>query len=256
MNSGRRNKKALVFFTLHPSVEAARKNLHGNKFKNLSLFNCFVNNTLNVISRAKESADFDLIVSSDSPSIKEKLNTSDKLNFLFLNQSGETFEERYNGTLEETFKLGYEKVVIIGNDCLQLNSGLINETFNKLDETDTVLGPAGDGGFYIAGMNFFNPNLFKNVRWYTSNVLNDIRLNLQKCNINCYYLPSFTDIDNKDDLIDFFSDEASISTPIYFLLIRIYFPEFLIFAMLIESNRKLYSGFKLKTIQKPPPTIL
>ena len=67
-------------------------------------------------------------------------------------QTGESLGDKMKAAFDEIFKLGYNKIMIIGSDCLQLKSAIINAGFCLLDEEDTVIGPAKDGGYYLLGM--------------------------------------------------------------------------------------------------------
>ncbi len=62
--------------------------------------------------------------------------------------------------LENLKSLGYDQVVIIGTDCLELTSKIINNAFIALNSSDYVLGPANDGGYYLLGLTELNDVLF------------------------------------------------------------------------------------------------
>jgi rSAM/selenodomain-associated transferase 1 len=69
--------------------------------------------------------------------------------------------QRMQQAFENVFSIGYEKVVIIGSDCYELTSVIINTAFDVLDQHDLVIGPAHDEGYYLLGMKKLHPLLFK-----------------------------------------------------------------------------------------------
>ncbi len=70
--------------------------------------------------------------------------------------------ERMKEAFEQGFEDDYEKIVIIGSDCLELSVSILENAFKELDHHETVIGPAKDGGYYLLGMNKFIPQLFEN----------------------------------------------------------------------------------------------
>lgn len=71
---------------------------------------------------------------------------------------------------QHNFNQGFQKVVIIGSDLLDINSKIIETAFQLLEKNDVVIGPAEDGGYYLLGMNHCIPELFQNIDWSTEKV--------------------------------------------------------------------------------------
>jgi len=88
-------------------------------------------------------------------------------------QDGETLGERMENAFTELFSNQANKVVIIGSDCPELNSDIINQSFEILDKKDLAIGPAKDGGYYLLGIKKPLPFLFKNKEWSTDSVFED-----------------------------------------------------------------------------------
>jgi rSAM/selenodomain-associated transferase 1 len=97
------------------------------------------------------------------------------------------------------FKNEFEKVVIMGTDLLDIYSNVIENAFEHLDDHDVVIGPAEDGGYYLLGMNHFIPEVFEDVEWSTSKVL-DQTLNKLK-HKSVMLLDEKNDIDYKEDAL-------------------------------------------------------
>jgi len=115
-------------------------------------------------------------------------------------QKGAGLGERMQHAFLNSFKNGYNKVVIIGSDIYELHSYHIDEAFKKLDANDVVIGPAKDGGYYLLAMKTLHPKLFKNKDWGTTTVLKDTMQNLSKANV--HLLEELNDIDRIEDIQD------------------------------------------------------
>ena len=102
-----------------------------------------------------------------------------KKDFILRKQKGKNLGERMYTALKESRKVGFERIVIIGTDCLTLTTDDINRAFQKLQAFDCVLGPSQDGGYYLIGLNDSIKDLFYHVPWSTADVL---RLTLERIN--------------------------------------------------------------------------
>ena len=92
-----------------------------------------------------------------------------------------------------------KKVIIIGTDCAEITTSLINEAFVSIETHDFVLGPAVDGGFYLLGMNKFYPEIFHQIEWSTGTVFSTIVHKMNALNKSIDILPALNDIDTFED---------------------------------------------------------
>lgn len=115
-------------------------------------------------------------------------------------QHGDDLGEKMKQAFEESFKSGYESVCIIGTDCLELTENILFEAFQSLEHSDTVIGPAADGGYYLLGMNRFIPQVFDHKNWSTNTVCTDTIDDLKKLQVSYQLLPSLHDVDTASDL--------------------------------------------------------
>ena len=115
-------------------------------------------------------------------------------------QKGSDLGERMYHAFEYTFLNKYQKVIIIGSDCIDLSASVIEDAYMLLDNTDVVIGPAKDGGYYLLGMKSLHQCLFKNVSWSTSQVLKQTLSICRSQHLNYSLLPTLTDIDVENDL--------------------------------------------------------
>jgi uncharacterized protein len=108
--------------------------------------------------------------------------------------------EKMLGAFEDAFNQGAEKMVIIGSDCPQITSEIIEKAFDALGKYDVVMGPAKDGGYYLLGMKCPLPMLFRNKEWSTDTVLADTVLDLIDMGLTHFRLKELSDLDTIYDL--------------------------------------------------------
>ena len=122
-------------------------------------------------------------------------------------QSGDSLGSRLQAAFDHAFHKGASRVVTIGSDCPSLPPSLLSQALEALSESDVVLGPATDGGYYLIGLanqgsgNDRYRTLFKDIAWSTETVyeqtldaIDDVRLTLME-------LPEWSDVDQPADLL-------------------------------------------------------
>lgn len=92
------------------------------------------------------------------------------------------------------------KILIIGTDCPFLTKEIILNAYQSLEQSDFVIGPARDGGYYLLGMKEFSPYLFHSIPWSTKDVLSLTMNVIQNHNKTVTLLEELYDIDAIDDL--------------------------------------------------------
>ncbi|HSL91141.1 MAG TPA: TIGR04282 family arsenosugar biosynthesis glycosyltransferase [Candidatus Limnocylindrales bacterium] len=121
--------------------------------------------------------------------------------FLLREQAAGDLGERMARAAEEAFAGGARRVVLIGADCPALSAARIRTAFGELaDAADAVFGPAGDGGFYLAGLNGPAPSLFRGIEWSTPTVLASVLSRCRRSGMTYALLPVESDVDTGDDL--------------------------------------------------------
>lgn len=119
-------------------------------------------------------------------------------------QTAYQIESDLGGRMQNAFELlfdkGYEHIVIIGSDCYELTSAIIEDAFNKLETSEVVIGPAKDGGYYLLGLSNPIPALFRGIVWSTDSVFTSTVEVLNSLAISYATTPVLSDIDTEDDL--------------------------------------------------------
>lgn len=114
-------------------------------------------------------------------------------------QKGHTLGEKMSTAFDEAFDSN-NKVVLIGSDCYELTSKIIESAFVMLEDHDVVVGPAKDGGFYLIGMKEYLPQLFQDKEYSNNHVLKDLLATAEELELEVYQLPTLSDIDVLADL--------------------------------------------------------
>ena len=106
------------------------------------------------------------------------------------------------------------KVVIIGADCPLLDSAIVSTAFDLLDQAPVAIAPSRDGGYCLIAMNDQLgevPDLFTDVNWGTSTVLEQTLEHLKRQKIDYRLLEPLNDVDEIADLVELQSDLESQS---------------------------------------------
>ena len=117
-------------------------------------------------------------------------------------QVGRTFGERLTAAMAHTFGLGYEQLIVIGNDCPQLSSGQLRHALQLLTSADAVLGPATDGGVYLLGIRraFFDAQALRGLPWQTGKLGQALARRLEEASARLHILRPLADVDTAQDL--------------------------------------------------------
>lgn len=190
-----RSNRALLIFTRNPEPGKCKTRLAatiGEKAA-LEIYDFLLRHTAN-LSKSLEGMDKYVYFS-------EYLgdgSTWDPACFEYRLQEGTNLGERMEKALRETFAAGYTRVVLIGSDLYDLATEDLVEAFRQLDRHEVVLGPAGDGGYYLVGLRQLLPGLFQNKQWGTQTVLKDTLADLR--GTDTHLLPVRNDVDRYEDI--------------------------------------------------------
>lgn len=126
----------------------------------------------------------------------------DDSQYKLLIQKGKSLGERMSNAFEKAFETGYEKVVIIGSDSIEISEKHLNDAFKQLDDHDYVIGPAKDGGYYLLGMKEPSPLFFEGKKYGHDKVLKELLEEVAKTQKEFSLLDELSDIDTFQDLKD------------------------------------------------------
>ena len=141
----------------------------------------------------------------------EKIQVSDAWSDLLyvkqLQDSGD-LGQRMHHAFATAFRMGAEKVVIIGSDCPTLDGIILQSAFEALDHHDFVLGPTPDGGYYLLGMKYLEASLFEGIAWSTGTVKETTLLKIKSLQKSCGLTPMLSDIDTESDWNNYLNDKT------------------------------------------------
>ncbi|MBD1392936.1 TIGR04282 family arsenosugar biosynthesis glycosyltransferase [Mucilaginibacter sp. ZB1P21] len=115
-------------------------------------------------------------------------------------QFGEDLGARMSNAFKELFDQGFERVMIIGSDCYQLQTDILEKAIAALTGNDIVIGPTFDGGYYLLGANRYVPELFTDKAWSTDQVTNQTIATVNRLELTYNLLLKLHDVDEAADL--------------------------------------------------------
>ncbi|ACY17076.1 TIGR04282 family arsenosugar biosynthesis glycosyltransferase [Haliangium ochraceum] len=93
-----------------------------------------------------------------------------------------------------------ERVLVIGSDLPGLPLALLRAARDALARDDAVLGPSGDGGFYLIGLRRCPPDLLAGLPWSAPQTYAACAARLSERGLRVARLAEFDDVDEIDDL--------------------------------------------------------
>jgi len=108
--------------------------------------------------------------------------------------------EKMSHAFRAGFDDGFIPIVIIGSDCLQLRRDHIERAFLLLKNSDVVIGPSRDGGYYLLGMNAYQPVVFAGKSWSQPTLYAETIGTLKQQHLSYTELEMLNDIDTIEDL--------------------------------------------------------
>lgn len=108
---------------------------------------------------------------------------------------GKDFGEQVATAFHIAFESGFRKVIFMTDSCPDLNIDHIKEAFNCLKMIEFCIGPSGDGGIYLMGMNYLEPRIFENKDWHSSSVCKAIIRDIGNCKKALYKLPVLSSLE-------------------------------------------------------------
>jgi len=115
------------------------------------------------------------------------------------NQVGSTFGEKITHSIQQIFAKGFEKVIVVGNDCIALKAQHLLQAERDLQIYDLVIGSDNSGGAYLIGVtkSKFKTAPFQTIPWQTKNVFSALQT---LRNIRAIaFLPSLNDCNSASD---------------------------------------------------------
>lgn len=165
------------------------------------LYECLLQDTLNSVRTIATQTNLTPAIAF-SPNHEDAYFQQLAPDFMLLPQTGDTLSQRLDNVLTGCLQNGYAQVAAINSDSPALPPAYLAQAFAELDkpETDLVLGPVSDGGYYLIGWKRpLSPTVLR-VQMSTPHVLSDTLQVAADLNLNTVLLPTWHDIDEIEDL--------------------------------------------------------
>ncbi len=193
------NKVSLIVFVRYPQKGKVKTRLAatiGNS-KATEIYKAAAENIINEIKTVPNCNKYIFYsIKEEKDLIKKWLGKG----FYYVHQEGNDLGERMRNAFRIVLGHGAEKVIILGTDIPEITSDTISNAITVLENSDTVIGPSNDGGYYLLGMKKFHPNLFENIEYSTSTVLKETINKIKSAQLKNSTLDILHDIDVEDDL--------------------------------------------------------
>jgi glycosyltransferase A (GT-A) superfamily protein (DUF2064 family) len=109
-------------------------------------------------------------------------------------QAAGTRGERLADAFGNAFARGYDRVVLVTGETMEMGQAHIVEAFESLLENEVVIGPSEEGGYYLLGMRQYKPELFEGKEWNGEDVFLDMMLDLQRSNTSYRLLDTLPEV--------------------------------------------------------------
>lgn len=173
-----------------------------------NLYKCFVSDLIGTLEKKR----YTFKIAFYPPGSDEKIISWLGPEHSYITQIGKNLGERMKNAFKETFFKGFNEVLIVGTDIPALTPSLIEKAFKALNNSDAVIGPCYDGGYYLIGFRkeMFLSDIFKGIQWSTERVFKDTMGVFTKKAYKVYVLPKLRDIDRIEDLRTFYKESKKM----------------------------------------------
>lgn len=194
------NKNKLLIFTKSPILGEVKTRLQPeySQEQSLKVHTRLLLNTLELSNKLNE-LDIELCCAPDRTS-SFFLECEKNYPISLSNQEGEGLGERMAFSMSVALQT-YEKVIVIGTDCPDINESYLRDAFDALNELDVVIGPADDGGYILLGLKKFSMELFTGIPWSTDKVYFQTKNILENLSLSYKELGIMHDLDRPEDLL-------------------------------------------------------
>jgi uncharacterized protein len=117
-------------------------------------------------------------------------------------QSGETLGDRLHAAAGRMWSQGYRSVCFVGSDCPWMARSTLEQACGALaGGIDVVLGPAHDGGYYLAGCGRRGEVIFDARDWSLPTLFEETMRIIHDTQLDYRILPPLGDVDSLDDYL-------------------------------------------------------
>jgi uncharacterized protein len=195
-------KMTMLLFVKYPTPGKVKTRLAKDigEYSATEAYRYFVNDTLNILSQLS----IPTIICYSPDALLTDYQTWLGDHQTYLKQEGNELGSRLDNSFKSAFNMGYQKVLVMGSDSPDIPASTLSTAIQKLNTSDTVIGPTTDGGYYLLGLTKqgYTRDLFSDIEWSTEHVFNQTKDKIEKQNLSVSQLPLWSDIDELTDLTE------------------------------------------------------
>lgn len=115
----------------------------------------------------------------------------------FMAQGDGDLGQRLKRATSQAFDDGYQKVAVMGTGCVHCGSRWINTAFSQTTPMRCIIGPSGDGGYYLLATAKKSEGLFHNIPWSSENTLSKTEQAASAIDLTVLRLPQLVNIEDE-----------------------------------------------------------
>ncbi|MCR8968568.1 TIGR04282 family arsenosugar biosynthesis glycosyltransferase [Facklamia sp. 7083-14-GEN3] len=115
--------------------------------------------------------------------------------------------ERMSRAMQQIFNRGYDKVLLLGCDLVDIKQSLIEQVIKMLDHEDVVLAPTLDGGYGIIASRQFSKSLFDLENYSHDEVCQRTINKLSEAKLSYALTETIRDLDTREDVVRYLSGD-------------------------------------------------
>jgi rSAM/selenodomain-associated transferase 1 len=194
------DKRCVILFVKLPEKGQVKSRLAQRMDEDLvlRLYENMVLDTIDTLTRGR----FPFRICFTPPGARDRIMEWLGQGYRALPQTGDDLGARMENAFERVFSEDVEDALLIGSDIPGLTAEVMDEAFTALLKNEAVIGPAGDGGYYLIGFKkrSFEPVIFHDMVWSTKTVFRETMDKLHDASLKVHVLPELTDVDTVEDL--------------------------------------------------------
>ncbi len=162
----------------------------------VELYRCLLDDTM---ALARSLGDVDVAIMCPASDV-EDLSRAVGDSIPIVAQSGDGLAAGLTSVFAHFTAAGHRRVVAFNSDSPHLPASVLKSAFRALAQSDVVVGPTHDGGYYLVGATASHPGLFSGDGLGTTNAYEGLLGRVRALGLSVNLTDPFYDIDVADDL--------------------------------------------------------
>jgi rSAM/selenodomain-associated transferase 1 len=192
-------KPVLIIIAKEPKIGSTKTRLSPPLLPSeaAELFEALLNDTIDLASSV---AGIDLAVAVTPPESIEYFERNTPGGTILIPVKCVDIGDCLRQVFEVLLQRGYPKVLAFNSDGPSTPRKYIHKAIDLLDGNDVVFGPSEDGGYYLVGLKQLYADIFRDIEWSTSKVLEQSLAKAQQEDLRVSRLPEWYDVDTPKDV--------------------------------------------------------